>query len=81
MVRSDDFTRLADAVAFLFDLGDKRDEPVVINISVGGQYGPHDGTSDFEAALSALSGPGRIIVKSAGNDRSSDRGRGGQRRG
>src|SRR5439155_20970213 len=33
--------------------------------------GPHDGTDNFERVISALTGPGSIIVKSSGNDRGS----------
>ena len=68
LVRSQAFTRVADAVAFLFELGDKRDQPVVVNVSVGGHYGPHDGKSPLENYLAQLVGPGKIIVAAAGND-------------
>ncbi|MBJ80314.1 MAG: hypothetical protein CMH60_03260 [Myxococcales bacterium] len=68
MVRSNEFTRVADAVAFLFQLADDRNQPVVVNISVGGHYGPHDGRSPLENYLSQLVGPGKIIVAAAGND-------------
>jgi subtilisin family serine protease len=40
---------------------------------LGTQYGSHDGTSEFEQGLGSLTGPGRIVVKSAGNDRGTAR--------
>jgi hypothetical protein len=42
-------------------------KPAVVNLSLGTLFGPKDGTSPFEAALDALTGPGRIIVVAAGN--------------
>src|SRR5205085_4270795 len=39
------------------------------NLSLGTQFGSHDGASDFEQGVDALLAPGRIVVKSAGNDR------------
>jgi subtilisin family serine protease len=70
MVKTDFLTTsIVDGVKYCFDLAGSRGESAVVNLSLGTQYGPHDGTSDFESALSALTGPGRIIVKSAGNDR------------
>jgi len=39
-----------------------------LNLSLGGQSGPHDGSDDFCSSISALTGPGRIVVASAGND-------------
>jgi minor extracellular serine protease Vpr len=68
LVRSDNFTRLADAVDFLMAVARDRAQPLVINISVGGQYGPHDGMTPLEDYLANAVGPGRIIVVAAGND-------------
>ncbi len=68
MVSSSDFTRLADAVTYLTQLADARGEPLVVNISVGGQYGPHDGRTPLEIFLDDMSRPGRIFVAAAGND-------------
>ena len=44
-------------------------KPVVVNWSIGGQGGPHDGTRGYEEAINSfVSTPGRVVVVSAGND-------------
>lgn len=68
VVRSESFTRIADAVSYLVGLADKFDMPLVVNMSVGGQYGPHDGRTPLETFLDDLAGEGRIFVAAAGND-------------
>ena len=68
VVRSRDFTRLMDAVDFVFMTAAARGQPAVVNISVGAHYGPHDGLTPLEQALEAASGPGRIVVVAAGNE-------------
>ena len=61
---------ILNAVRFVFDRADAAKQPAVVNVSLGGDFGPHDGTSPLEAGLSALVGPdhpGRSVVTAAGN--------------
>jgi subtilisin family serine protease len=62
-------TGILDGVSYVFDVATARGQNAVCNLSLGSHFGPHDGTSDFEAGLSALTGPGRVVCKSAGNER------------
>ena len=59
---------ILDGISYIFDKAEALGKPCVINISLGSQAGPHDGTDDFTAAADALTGPGKVIVRSAGND-------------
>ncbi len=68
VVRSDTFTRIADAVAYLVALADELDLPLVINTSIGGHYGAHDGRTPIEQYLGRVLGRGRLLVAAAGND-------------
>lgn len=57
---------LLDAVQYIFEKAGGR--PVVINISLAGNGGSHDGTSPIESAFDEmLKSPGRAIVIAAGN--------------
>jgi subtilisin family serine protease len=54
---------------FVFDRAKDAGRPAVVNLSLGTQFGPHDGTSSFERALSVLAkGPGRAIVVASSNE-------------
>ena len=44
------------------------DRPAVVNLSLGGHIGAHDGTSAVEVAIARETGPGRIVVVAAGNE-------------
>ena len=42
---------------------------VVVNLSLGGHYGPHNGNSAYEAMINTfVSAPGKVVAVSAGND-------------
>ncbi|MBM2846655.1 MAG: hypothetical protein HW407_1967 [Bacteroidetes bacterium] len=61
----------ADVIAgvqFIFNKAAALGKPAVANLSLGGQFGPHDGTSLYEQALSKMVKPGNIIVAAAGNE-------------
>ena len=71
MVKTD-FTDdgLIDAVSYIFAKAALLGRPAVVNMSLGTNLGPHDGTSDLEQGLNQLVGPGKVIVSSSGNERS-----------
>jgi subtilisin family serine protease len=57
-----------DGVNYIFGKATALGRPCVVNLSLGNQFGAHDGSSTLDTSLSALTGPGRIIVASAGNE-------------
>lgn len=61
---------ITQAAAFVFDRAAASGSPAVLNLSIGSDFGPHDGTLAWEQALAAHVGatkPGRAIVVAAGN--------------
>jgi endonuclease G len=62
-----------DALAFINRTATELELPVVVNVSQGMNAGAHDGQSALEVAFDEFSAggrkPGRVIVKSAGNER------------
>jgi subtilisin family serine protease len=69
MVKTD-FTDagLIDGASYIFARAAALGQPAVVNMSLGTNLGPHDGSLDLELGLNALVGPGKIIVASAGNE-------------
>ena len=61
-------TDIAEACDYIFQKAQALGKPAVINLSLGGHNNPHDGSSLYEQDLSNLTGPGRIIVASVGNE-------------
>ncbi len=60
-------TGIVDGVNFIFQRAAALGKKAVVNLSLGTQDGPHDGTYPFDQMISALTGPGKIVVASAGN--------------
>jgi subtilisin family serine protease len=56
------------AIAHVFDVAKRRNQPAVVNCSFGGHVGGHDGSTIIERTIDQLSGAGRIVVVSAGNE-------------
>ncbi|WP_375396925.1 S8 family serine peptidase [uncultured Sphingomonas sp.] len=67
-----DSVHLLEAVRYIFDQAGER--PCVVNLSLGTNGGPHDGSSLVEQGLDALVGekPGRAVVIAAGNSQADD---------
>ncbi len=65
-------TRIFDGIKYIFQKAEELGKPAVVNLSLGTQRGPHDGTSLFEQGIdNLLSESGRAVVVAAGNDRHS----------
>lgn len=62
-----------DAITYLKGLANTLGRPIVLNMSIGGQDGPHDGSMAHEQAVDDFtgSGTGRVVVIAAGNDNGS----------
>lgn len=59
---------IIEGVDYIFQKAAALGKDCVVNLSLGNQYGPHDGSDVWGTAISALTGPGKIVVASAGND-------------
>lgn len=58
------------ATRFVFEQAERLGMPAVVNLSLGNDFGAHDGTSALERGLASFVGPdhpGRAIVVAAGN--------------
>ena len=61
-------TQIVDGVKYIFNYAAAQKKPAVVNISMGTHYGPHDGKSTTDKAFDSMTGAGKIIVGSAGNN-------------
>ncbi len=57
-----------DAMTYLVQQAQARQQPIAINMSLGGHFGPHDGTSAQEQVVNTLSGQGVVFCIAAGNE-------------
>ncbi len=57
-----------DAINYLVAKAVELGKPMVINMSLGGHMGPHDGTSAQEELIDDLSGTGLVFCVAAGNE-------------
>jgi hypothetical protein len=61
---------LLTGVSFLFNRADAMKLPISANLSIGTDFGPHDGTLSWEKAIASYVGekaPGRSLAVAAGN--------------
>lgn len=61
-------TDVVNGCAYIFNRAQRLGKPAVINLSLGGHLGSHDGKSLYEQSLRNLVGPGKLIVAAAGNE-------------
>jgi subtilisin family serine protease len=59
-------THSIEGIRQVFEVAGGR--PAVVSMSLGGHFGPHDGTTALENEIARVSGPGRIVVVAAGNE-------------
>ncbi|MEM6646130.1 MAG: S8 family serine peptidase [Bacteroidota bacterium] len=63
---------LINALSYCREVANDEGKPVVVNMSLGGHTGPHDGTGSTEAAVDAFvndgTQAGRAVVIAAGNE-------------
>ncbi len=60
-------TAIVDGVSYIFFMAGNLGKKAVVNLSLGTQAGPHDGTYGFDQMINALTGAGKIVVSTAGN--------------
>lgn len=58
---------ISDAISYICDYAASVGKPCVVNMSLGWNQGPHDGTSTFDRVADQLQGEGRLLVGSMGN--------------
>ncbi len=62
------FSDFIDGINYIYTYAASVGKPCAVNVSWGSQSGPHDGSTLFNLACNNLTGPGKILVMSAGNE-------------
>lgn len=62
------YDNIPSGIKYIFGKATEMGKPCVVNVSMGGWQGPHDGTSTESRIIDNLVGPGRIVCASAGNE-------------
>jgi subtilisin family serine protease len=60
-------SRVLDGLSYANGVANSRGQPLVVNLSLGGHSGPHDGQSSYEIGIDNATGAGRVICVAAGN--------------
>jgi hypothetical protein len=61
-------SQILDGLAFMSQTARALRKPAVVNLSLGSQDGPHDGTTVFERGIDNLARDSFVIVTTAGNE-------------
>ncbi len=61
-------TNIPEGIRYIFEKATEMNRPCVVNVSMGGNIGPHDGMSTESRLIEAMIGPGRLVCGSAGNE-------------
>lgn len=61
-------SEIADGIYYIFNYANQLGKSCVVNMSIGGHRGPHDGTSAFDQYCDQLVDNGKILIGSASND-------------
>ncbi|MDZ7332258.1 MAG: S8 family serine peptidase [candidate division KSB1 bacterium] len=61
-------TDQVNGTAYIMNKAEQLGRPVVINFSLSGHWGAHDGTELHEQAIDGAVGPGKAVVVAAAND-------------
>jgi len=65
-------SNLIDGLWYIYNYAKSQNDPVVVNLSLGGHVGPHDGMSLFDQVCDALIDSGLVVVGAAGNEGQED---------
>ena len=61
-------SHIVDGVNYIFQKAAALGQNAVVNLSLGNSFGAHLGLESFDTSLNALTGAGKIIVASSGNE-------------